>query len=128
MVSCCLIVSGAPSVMQNTHYLKPLLEPLAVAVIGASEKEGSIGHVIFRNILSGGYKGRLWAINPKYPQVLEQPCLASVDQIGAHVDLAIVTTAPRTIPQIIEQCAQAAVPGQQVARAPALRAAVLHCL
>ena len=95
--------------MQNTHYLKPLLEPLAVAVIGASEKDGSIGHVIFRNILSGGYKGKLWAINPKYPQVLEQPCLASVDQIGAHVDLAIVTTAPRTIPQIIEQCGKAGI-------------------
>lgn len=90
--------------MQNTHYLKPLLEPLSVAVIGASEKEGAIGQVIFRNILNGGYKGRLWAVNPKYAQVLGQPCLASLEQIGTKIDLAIVTTAPRTIPQLIEQC------------------------
>lgn len=95
--------------MQNTHYLKPLLEPLSVAVIGASEKEGAIGQVIFRNILGGGYKGKLWAVNPKYPQVLGQPCLASVEQIGVPVDLAIVTTAPRTIPQLIEQCGKAGI-------------------
>lgn len=95
--------------MLNTHYLKPLLEPRSVAVIGASEKEGAIGYVIFRNILNGGYKGRLWAINPRYAQVLGQPCLASVEQVGSPVDLAIVTTAPRTVPQIVEQCGKAGI-------------------
>jgi len=95
--------------MPNAHYLKALLEPQSVAVIGASEKPGTIGHVILRNILNGGFKGELWAVNPKYQQLLGQTCVASVDRIGSRVDLAIITTAPRTIPQIIEQCGRAGI-------------------
>src|SRR5574343_994674 len=105
--------------MQNSHYLKPLLEPMSVALIGASEKEGAIGQVILRNILSGGYQGKLWTINPRYSEVQGQPCLASVEQIGAHVDLAIVTTAPRTIPLVIEQCARAGIRFMTIVTNPA---------
>lgn len=95
--------------MPNSHYLKPLLEPQSVAVIGASERTGAIGHVIFRNILDGGFKGKVWAVNPKYQELLGQTCVASVDHISSRVDLAIVTTAPHTIPQIIEQCSKAGI-------------------
>ncbi len=95
--------------MPNTHYLKPLLEPQGLAVIGASDQADSIGHVILRNVMAGGYKGRVWAVNPRHSEVLGQPCVASVGQIGARVDLAIVTTPPRTMPALIEQCAQAGI-------------------
>jgi acetyltransferase len=95
--------------MSNSHYLKPLLEPQSLAIIGASESPDAIGHVILRNILDGGFKGKVWAVNPKYQQVLGQPCVASVLQIGAQVDLAIVTTPPNTMPQLIEQCARAGI-------------------
>ena len=95
--------------MSNDHYLKPLLEPQSLAIIGASESPESIGHVILRNILAGGFKGKVWAVNPKYQQILERPCVASVQQIGAQVDLAIVTTPPNTMPQLIEQCARAGI-------------------
>lgn len=95
--------------MLRTHYLNALLEPQSLAIIGASEKEGSIGHVILRNILANGFKGKLWAVNPKHAEILGQACVPTVDQIGSRVDLAIVTTAPRTIPLIIEQCSKAGV-------------------
>lgn len=95
--------------MLRTHYLNSLLEPQSLAIIGASEKEGSIGHVILRNILANGFKGRLWAVNPKHGQILGQVCVPTIDQIGSRVDLAIVTTAPRTIPLVIEQCSKAGV-------------------
>jgi len=112
--------------MPNSHYLKPLLEPQSVAVIGASERPGAIGHVILRNILNGGYKGKLWAVNPKYQQLLGQTCVASVDHIGSRVDLAIVTTAPRTIPQIIEQCGKAGIRHVLVVTNPAGAAGRTH--
>lgn len=112
--------------MPNSHYLKPLLEPQSVAVIGASEKPGAIGHVILRNILNGGFKGELWAVNPKYPQLLGQTCVASVDRIGRRVDLAIVTTAPQTIPQIIEQCGKAGIRHMVVVTNPAGAAGRTH--
>ena len=93
--------------MLRTHYLHPLLEPKSLAIIGASEKPGSIGHVILQNILTSGFKGQLWAVNPKHSEILGQACVPSIEHIGSRVDLAIVTTAPRTIPLIIEQCSKA---------------------
>ncbi len=95
--------------MSNAHYLKPLLEPQSLAIIGASESPDAIGHVILRNILDGGFKGKVWAVNPKYQQILGQPCVATVQQIGAQVDLAINTTPPNSMPQLIEQCARAGI-------------------
>ena len=95
--------------MFSTHYLTSLLEPQSVAIIGASENADSTGGVIFRNVLEGGFKGKLWAVNPKYQQVFGQACLASVEKIGTQVDLAIITTGPRTVPQIVEQCGRAGI-------------------
>ena len=103
----------------TNHYLKPLLEPLSLAIIGASDKPDAIGHVILRNVISGGYKGKVWAVNPRHGEVLGQPCVATVEQIGARVDLAIVTTPPRTMPQIIEQCAQAGIKHLVMVTSPA---------
>lgn len=105
--------------MSNNHYLKPLLEPQSLAIIGASDKPDAIGHVILRNVIAGGYKGKVWAVNPRYSEVLGQPCVASVEQIGARVDLAIVTTPPRTMPLIIEQCAQAGIRHLVIVTSPA---------
>lgn len=95
--------------MPNSHYLKALLEPQSIAVVGASEKADAIGNFILKNLTAGGYKGKLWAVNPKYQTVLGQPCVAALDKIGARVDLAIITTAPRTIAPIIEQCGRAGI-------------------
>ena len=50
--------------MSTTHYLRALLEPQSVAIIGASEKPETVGHVIFANILAGGFKGKVWPVNP----------------------------------------------------------------
>ena len=46
--------------MPNHHYLKPLLEPQSLAIIGASDKPDAIGHVILRNVIAGGYKGKVY--------------------------------------------------------------------
>lgn len=49
--------------MKEKHYLTPLLEPRSVGIIGASEREASLGSVLMRNMLEAGYKGKLFAIN-----------------------------------------------------------------
>jgi len=95
--------------MFSTHYLTALLEPRSIAVIGASEKPLSVGHIIFRNILSGGFKGKLSAVNPKHSEILGQPSVPSIDKIDGRVELAIITTAPRTIPLLVEQCGRAGI-------------------
>ncbi len=95
--------------MLEQHYLTALFEPKSVAVIGASERENSVGSVIFKNILSSGYKGRLYAINPKHETIHGQQAYKSIEEIGARVELAVIATRAQTLPQLIEQCGRSGV-------------------
>ena len=95
--------------MLEQHYLTALFEPKSVAVIGASDRENSVGNIIFKNILSSGYKGRLYAINPKHETIQGQPAYKSIEEIGARVEMAVIATRPQTVPQIIEQCGRSGV-------------------
>ena len=95
--------------MLEQHYLTSLFEPKSVAVIGASDRENSVGNIIFKNILSSGYKGRLYAINPKHETIQGQQAYKSIEEIGARVELAVVATRPQTVPHIIEQCGRSGV-------------------
>lgn len=95
--------------MLEQHYLTSLFEPKAVAVIGASDREGSVGNVILRNLLEGGYQGRLYPINPKHETVQGLPAYKSIEEIGARVELAVIATKPRSVPEIVEQCGRSGV-------------------
>jgi len=95
--------------MLEQHYLTSLFEPKSVAVIGASDRENSVGNVIFKNILGSGYKGRLYAINPKHETIQGQPAYKSIEEIGARVEMAVIATRPQTVPQLIEQCGRSGV-------------------
>ena len=95
--------------MNEQHYLTTLFEPATVAVFGATERENAVGNVVFHNILESQYKGRLFAVNPKYAEVHGQPCYKSVEDIGARIDLAIIATRSQSVPSIIEQCGRAGV-------------------
>ena len=95
--------------MLEQHYLTTLFEPKSVAVIGASDRENAVGNVIFKNILGSGYKGRLYAINPKHETVQGQQAYKSIEEIGARVEMAVIATRPQTVPQLIEQCGRSGV-------------------
>ncbi len=95
--------------MLEQHYLTSLFEPKSVAVIGASDRENSVGNIIFKNILGSGYKGRLYAINPKHQTVQGQPAYKSIEEISAHVEMAVIATRPQTVPSLIEQCGRSGV-------------------
>ena len=95
--------------MLEQHYLTSLFEPKSVAVIGASDKEHSVGGIIFKNILTSGYKGRLYAINPKHETIQGEPAYKSIEEIGARVELAIIAVRAQSVPLIIEQCGRSGV-------------------
>jgi acetyltransferase len=94
---------------EEEHYLTSLFEPKSVAVIGASDRENSVGNIIYRNIVAAGYKGRLYPINPKHDTVQGVQAYKSIEEIGARVDLAVIATQARTVPAIIEQCGRSGV-------------------
>lgn len=95
--------------MLEHHYLTSMFEPKSVAVIGASERENSVGNIIFRNILDSGYSGRLYAINPKHETILGQQSYKSIEEIGARVELAVIATRPQTGPMLVEQCGRSGI-------------------
>src|SRR5262249_61389475 len=53
--------------VSGRHYLTPLFGPASVAIIGASEVPGKVGTLLLSNMLHAGYRGALYAVNPKYP-------------------------------------------------------------
>ena len=95
--------------VSEKHYLTPLFEPQSVALIGASERAGSIGAVLVANMLAAQYAGALYAVNPKYKSVQGVPCFDAIGKVPPRLDLAVVATPPRTVPDVIEQCGRAGV-------------------
>ncbi|EGV16832.1 bifunctional acetate--CoA ligase family protein/GNAT family N-acetyltransferase [Thiocapsa marina] len=84
--------------------IEQLFTPTAVAVFGASDSEGSIGGMVFRNLLAGGFKGNAYAINPKYKEVAGEPCYRDLAQLDKHVDLALIAAPADRVPAILNQC------------------------
>jgi acetyltransferase len=95
--------------LSERHYLTPLFEPASIAVIGASERPGSVGAVLVANLLSAGYGGALHAVNPKYRSVQGIPCVDAIGKVPQRVDLAVIATPAPTVPDLIEQCGKAGV-------------------
>jgi acetyltransferase len=90
----------------NAHYLKSLFTPESVALFGASDRENSVGGVVFRNLLASGFEGKIYAINPKREEVQGQKAYPSLDAVDEAVDLAVVATPATTIPAIVEACGE----------------------
>lgn len=86
------------------HYLTTLFSPRNVAVIGASDTPGSIGQAVFANLLSGNFQGKLFPVNLNHKVVGGVVAQPSVRLIEAPIDLAVVTTALRTLPAIMRDC------------------------
>jgi acetyltransferase len=88
----------------NMHYLTSLFTPKSVALYGASDKPDSVGGVVFKNLLTAGFDGRIFAINPKRDEVQGQKAYSSLEEIDELVDLVVVATPATSIPAIVEEC------------------------
>ena len=88
------------------HYLTKLFNPDSVAVFGASERPNSVGGTAFANLMSAGFKGKIYPINPKHTHIQSQVCYPSLEDIDAPIDLAVVATPAPTILPILHACGQ----------------------
>ena len=95
--------------MKEKHYLTPLLEPRSVGIIGASEKEATLGNVVLRNMLDADFKGKIYAINPNHESILGQPCYKSVEEIPQRLDLAVITVRAEKVAALVDSCGRAGV-------------------
>jgi acetyltransferase len=83
--------------------LEFLFRPQSIAVIGASDRAGSVGATVMRNILTGGFAGPVYAVNPGHLLVAGQRAYASVADLPQVPDLAVIATPPATLPALIAQ-------------------------
>lgn len=95
--------------MDEQHYLSPLFQPGVVAIIGATSREGALGQVLVHNMLEAGFKGKLFAVNPKYREVQGVPCMRDIEAVPQRVDLAVIATPAPTVPAIVAACGRARV-------------------
>ncbi|WDP89475.1 MAG: acetate--CoA ligase family protein [Desulfobacter sp.] len=91
--------------------LDAIFSPETIAVIGASTQKGKVGHDIFANILSGGYKGTLYPVNPKARSVLSVKCYTSISTIPDPIDLAMIILPPRAALGAVKECIEKGVKG-----------------
>jgi acetyltransferase len=90
----------------KTHYLTPLFDPSSIAIFGASERENSVGEVVFRNLLAAGFGGGIYPINPKRDTIQGQKAYKSIGDVADNIDLAVVITPAPTIPAIVQGCGE----------------------
>jgi acetyltransferase len=102
-------IQGRPEAF--TTSIERMLNPSTVALIGATEREGSVGQAIMKNILLGKDRRKIYPVNPKREEVMGIKCYPSISDVPEHVDLAIIATPSKTVPGIVEECGKAGVNG-----------------
>ena len=94
-----------------TLNLDKIFNPKSVAIIGASDEEGSVGYAIVKNFTQLGYAGKVYFVNIRKPEILGVKTYPTVGQIPEPVDLAMIATPAKTVPDVLEQCGKAGVKG-----------------
>ena len=101
----------------STANLSKIFNPKAVAIIGASEKKGSVGDTIMRNILLNGFKGDIFPVNRNYNEIMGISALSDINDISKKIDMAIIATPIKTIPGILEACGEKKIGGAVIVSA-----------
>src|SRR5690554_4340106 len=91
--------------------LRAFFAPRNVAVIGATDKLGSVGRTLFWNLINSPFGGTVFPVNPKRKHVLGVKAYPDVASVPDAVDLAVIVTPAPTVPDLIRQCAERGVEG-----------------
>lgn len=91
--------------------LSPIFAPQTVAVIGATDRPGSVGRTLLWNLISNPFGGTVFPVNPKRNSVLGIQAYPNVKSIPQPVDLAVIATPAATVPGIIDECLEVGVKG-----------------
>lgn len=93
--------------VRNLHHA---LAPRSIAVVGASDRAGSLGAAVMRNLLAAGFEGNIYPINPRHDRVMGLDCLPTVEDLPETPDIAAVATPPLVAPLSVQALAGRGVP------------------
>ena len=100
-----------PSQDEILRAMNRIMQPDAVAVIGASPEDGKIGNSVMKNLINGGYQGQIYPIHPKVPEVLGRKAYKSVKDIPGQVDVAVFAIPAPLVAGALKECGEKKIPG-----------------
>jgi len=97
---------------RHGHPLHDFFQPESVAVIGASSKPGKVGYAIMSNLvlgaegqLGGGFRGKVYAVNPAGGEIFRHKAFPSISQIPDKIDLAVIAVPGASVLEVMDECA-----------------------
>jgi acetyl coenzyme A synthetase (ADP forming)-like protein len=100
-----------PSQDEILSAMRRIIQPEAIAVIGASAEDGKIGNSVMKNLINGGYQGTIYPIHPRADEILGKKCYKSVLDLPGQVDIAIFCIPARFVAQVLAEVGQRNIPG-----------------
>ena len=104
-----LTASAERERVADAESLQSLFAPASVAVIGASRSLGNIGRSIVENLISAGFRGRIYPVNPAAVEIAGHRCYPSIHAIASPIDLAVIAVPSRAVEDVLNECAAAGV-------------------
>jgi acetyl coenzyme A synthetase (ADP forming)-like protein len=91
--------------------MRRIMNPRAVAVIGASSEDGKIGNSVMKNLINGGYQGAIYPIHPKAGEILGRQAHASVLEVQDDIDVAVFAIPAKLCVGAMEEVGRKGIPG-----------------
>jgi len=88
-----------------------IMKPDAVAVIGASGETGKIGNSVMKNLINGGYQGKIYPINPSADEIMGQKAYKSVKDVPGPIDVAVFAIPAKFVAAALVECGEKKIPG-----------------
>lgn len=88
-----------------------IMKPDAVAVIGASGETGKIGNSVMKNLINGGYQGKIYPINPSADEIMGQKAYKSVKDVPGPIDVAVFAIPAKFVGAALVECGEKKIPG-----------------
>lgn len=100
-----------PSQEEILRAMSRIMRPSSVAVIGASAEDGKIGNSVMKNLIGGGYQGKLYPIHPKAKEILGHKVYASVKDVPGDIDVAVFAIPAKFVAKALIECGEKHIPG-----------------
>jgi acetyltransferase len=94
-----------------TLNLHKIFDPRSIALIGASDEEGSVGYALMKNLTEMGYEGKVYPVSLHKKEIFGHKAYPTVEQLPETVDLAVIAIPAKTVPDVVEQCGKAGIIG-----------------
>ena len=88
-----------------------IMRPDSVAVVGASAEDGKIGNSVMKNLINGGYEGKIYPIHPKADEIMGRKAYKSVNEVPGEIDVAVFAIPAKFVAQALVECGEKKVPG-----------------